>query len=284
MGLGAMLGGGLGRLMGHHGLAIDNFLSINLVTSTGDLITVTPTYPSKDLWFGLRGAGANFGIVTSMTMKAYSPPKPDDNSAWIGNLVYPSSKLEAVIQAIANLEIQPEMAIHFYFAAFPPTFEPTFVVTPWYSLPDPSAARLAFQTLFDLEPVQDTTRVVPYNEVANDGDAFCETRGRKTGYHAGLKRLDPTTYRKVWDEYVDFVTKNPEVGGTAMLTEIYSMRKTREIAKSSEADAFPHRDINYYAIMLPWYQNATLDPVAEGFGGKVRSMWHESSGFDKLKA
>jgi hypothetical protein len=283
VGVGALLGGGLGRLMGLHGAAIDNFLSVNLVTSTGDLITATPTSPSKDLWFGLRGAGANLGIVTSVTMKAYPPPNPDNNSAWVGNLIYPPSKLEAVVQVIANLEVQPEMAIHFYFAALPPTFEPTLIVAPWYAHPDPSAAKLAFKTLLDLEPVVDTTRLVPFNEVANDADFFCGTGSRKTGYHAGLKTLDSTTYRKVWDEYVDFVAKNPEAGATVMLTETYSMKKTREIAKSSETGAFPHRDINYYAFMIPWYNSTALDPAAEEFGKKVRKLLHESSGFDELK-
>lgn len=283
VGLGGLLGGGVGRLIGHHGLGIDNFLSMNLVTSMGDLINVTPTSPSEDLWFGLRGAAANFGIVTSLTMKAFPPPDPEDNSAWLGNLIYPASKLEALVQAIADLEFQPEMAMYFYFVALPPTFEPTILLVPWYSYPDPVAAKRAFRTLFDLEPTLDTTMVVPYNEVANNADALCETGNRKTSYHAGLEKLDPSTYRKVWDEYVDFLTKHPEAAATAMVTEIYSMTKTRELAESSEAAAFPYREINYFAFMLPWYENVTLDPAAEEFGQRVRDLWQTNSGFDQLK-
>ena len=41
--------------------------------------------------------------------------------------------------------------------------------------------------------------------------------------------LDPVTYRKVWDEYVDFLIKHPEAGQTAMLTECYSLKRQERL-------------------------------------------------------
>ena len=45
--------------------------------------------------------------------------------------------------------------------------------------PDPFAAKTAFQSLFDLEPVLDTIRVVPFNKVGDDADSFCDKGSRK---------------------------------------------------------------------------------------------------------
>ena len=61
---GLTLGGGLGWLMGQHGLTVDNLLSVELVTADGDVLTVTPR-TSADLFWALRGGGGNFGVVTS---------------------------------------------------------------------------------------------------------------------------------------------------------------------------------------------------------------------------
>ncbi len=61
---GLTLGGGLGWLMAKHGLALDNLLSVEVVTAKGDVLVVSADDYS-DLFWGLRGGGGNFGIATS---------------------------------------------------------------------------------------------------------------------------------------------------------------------------------------------------------------------------
>ena len=60
---GLTLGGGLGWLNGVHGLAVDNLLSVELVTASGDVLTVTAK-SDPDLFWALRGGGGNFGVAT----------------------------------------------------------------------------------------------------------------------------------------------------------------------------------------------------------------------------
>ncbi len=60
---GLTLGGGLGWLMGKHGLAADNLMSAEVVTAAGDIVRASAE-GDRDLFWGLRGGGGNFGVVS----------------------------------------------------------------------------------------------------------------------------------------------------------------------------------------------------------------------------
>ena len=275
--MGAILGGGLGRSIGEIGLGVDNLLSVNLVTSTGVVKTVTEQ-SDPDLWWALRGAGANFGIVTSATIKTY--PAVNDGIVWTGNLIYAPDQLEALVTVIDKFSMPKEGSLHLFYAGSPRDYNLTITVNPWFNGPA-TAGRAAFAPLFAIGPVVDEMGEIPYKTSNDDGDFFCVKGDRKPSYSAGLKRMDPEAFRKVWNEYVAFQSK-PEFHQSSLLIECYAHNKVREVSDS--ATAFPHRRINFHATSMLWYKSEDFDKEAEEFGNKVRSIFRQSSGFDEDRA
>lgn len=88
---GLTLGGGVGRLQRHFGLTIDNLTAVELVTADGRLIRGTAD-EEPELFWGLRGAGWNFGIATAFEFRL----QPFSGTLHRGVLTYRTSRLPEV--------------------------------------------------------------------------------------------------------------------------------------------------------------------------------------------
>ncbi len=80
---GLTLGGGFGWLTRAHGLTIDSMVAAEVVTAAGDVVRASETHDA-DLFWGLRGGGGNFGVVTSITYRAQRLGP----QVFAGNLIY----------------------------------------------------------------------------------------------------------------------------------------------------------------------------------------------------
>jgi hypothetical protein len=89
---GLTLGGGWGYLARKYGLASDNLLSVDLVTANGQLLTASATQHA-DLFWGVRGGGGNFGVITSFEYQLH-PIGP----VLAGVVIHPFTQARAVLQ------------------------------------------------------------------------------------------------------------------------------------------------------------------------------------------
>lgn len=91
---GLTLGGGFGWLSRKHGMTVDNLLSVDMVTASGQAITASES-ENPDLFWGIRGGGGNFGVVTSFEFRAH-PVGPEILS---GLIVHPFADARDVLRA-----------------------------------------------------------------------------------------------------------------------------------------------------------------------------------------
>jgi FAD/FMN-containing dehydrogenase len=94
---GLTLGGGFGWLTRKHGFTCDNLRSVDLVTADGALVTASET-ENPDLFWGVRGGGGNFGIVTSFEYNLH-PVGPE---VMAGLILYPLAAAREVLRFYRN--------------------------------------------------------------------------------------------------------------------------------------------------------------------------------------
>jgi hypothetical protein len=92
--IGATLGGGVSRYNGLHGMIVDSLSSVRMVTAAGDIVTASKTQ-NKDLFWGMRGAGLNYGTVVEATYDIYPETAPQVLSA---NFLFPPNASQPLLE------------------------------------------------------------------------------------------------------------------------------------------------------------------------------------------
>jgi FAD/FMN-containing dehydrogenase len=94
---GLTLGGGIGHLNGRYGLTLDNLLQAEVVTADGRILLASEV-ENPDLFWGLRGGGGNFGVVTRFTYRLH-----ELGSLTAGALAYDFGHAGAVMRGFRDL-------------------------------------------------------------------------------------------------------------------------------------------------------------------------------------
>ncbi len=94
---GSTLGGGTGWLSRKFGHALDNLVSVELVTTQGDPVTASAETEAELFW-GLRGAGQNLGVVTSLEFELHEVGP----QVLAGQIIYPFDEAERMLAAFAE--------------------------------------------------------------------------------------------------------------------------------------------------------------------------------------
>ena len=88
---GLTLGGGIGRLQRHFGLTIDSLRAVELVTAEGRIVRASAD-EEPELFWGLRGAGANFGVATSLELELH----PFEGTLHRGVHIHPATDIHEI--------------------------------------------------------------------------------------------------------------------------------------------------------------------------------------------
>jgi FAD/FMN-containing dehydrogenase len=192
---GFTLGGGIGWLMRKHGLACDNLRSAEVVTADGQILTASAT-ENADLFWGLRGGGGNFGIVTTFEFDLH----PVGPTVTAGPVFYPGDRAEEVMRFYRDFvrDLPDELTTLVNLLTAPPA---PFLPEEWHGKKlvaligcwsgDVEEGAKAMQPLRELgDPVADLVGPMPYVQMQSLIDALWP-HGTKAYMKAGyLRELD----------------------------------------------------------------------------------------------
>ncbi|KAJ3554252.1 hypothetical protein NP233_g12461 [Leucocoprinus birnbaumii] len=158
---GLILGGGFGWLSGEFGLAIDNLVQVTLVSADGSVLTANET-ENPDLFFGVRGGGSNFGVVTEFVLALH----PQRRTVFAGPIIFPGSNLKKIIEFAkdwySNVGEKEAMLM---MTTAEPDGTPMVICNVFYNGSE-EEGRSKFKSLYDIGPKVDLAKEIPY-EVLN---------------------------------------------------------------------------------------------------------------------
>ncbi|KAF2668117.1 FAD-binding domain-containing protein [Microthyrium microscopicum] len=283
-----MLGGGHGLNQGKYGLAADQVIEARLVLPNGTAVTASET-SNPYLFWAIRGAGHNFGIVTEFKSKVYDV-KP--KTTWAFNFFFFSEdKLEALFtQANEMMKTQQSNLVHWTYMTKLPfdPIHPTILYMVFYEGPLSELQEYS-APIRDLGPMHVETGELPMPALASvtymgEEDISCAKGMTGMRFPLGMTQFDIVALRKLYDHFDQTMQQIPAFNGSFFLLEMYSTQAVKAVPE--ESTAFPHREDNL--LVTPFVNYAPdpkMDVMAEEFGSAMRDILLAGTEEpDKLKA
>jgi FAD/FMN-containing dehydrogenase len=227
---GLTLGAGFGRLARRFGLALDNVRGVDIVTADGRFLHASAT-ENPDLFWGVRGGGGNFGIVTSFEFDLH----PMARQVIGGALAFPIKRSRDLLAAYAEISdaASPDMYMDAVMTTSRGGKPGVFLIDTCYS----GEARLAEKAFAPLRklgrPLSDGIEPVDYVALQRSGD---RTDPRNEGSYLKSGFIDAFPGRLV-DTLIDGYDPQPSRG-----TTVFFQHSGAAISRvATDATAFPHR-------------------------------------------
>ena len=247
---GLTLGGGLGWLMRSCGLTCDNLIGAEVITADGKLLRASET-ENADLFWGLRGGGGNFGVVTSFEYKLHPV-----STVFGGMLLYPAARARDVLRVYRSVtNSAPDELTVFAAMMHSPDGVPVIAMVICYNGPaaDGEKAIAAFK---ELGPIAGEVGPMPYTALQSMLDA---------GFPHGLQvhwRSEFVT--SIPDNFIEAAVSAFERVPSplsALMLEQFGGAVSRV---PRDATAFDQRDSNYnFVIVSRWADPAQAQPNVE---------------------
>lgn len=238
---GLTLGGGLGWLMGKHGLSCDNVLSADIVTADGQFFTASAS-EHPDLFWGLRGGGGNFGVVTSFEYRLH----PVD-SVLAGMVLHPMAKAKDVLRFYREYaRSAPDELTAFAALMTSPEGAPVVAIIVGYIGPMAEGERLVAPVRKFGSPMADTIGPMSYVQLNTMFDAAFP--------YGGVQRYWKSSFLKhLGDDVLDIlVTRAATMPSPMSMVGFFHVHGAASRVKPNET-AFGLRDDQWdYDIISQW--------------------------------
>ena len=254
---GLTLGGGLGWLVRKYGLALDNMMSARVVLADGRLVTASSS-ENDDLFWGLRGGGGNFGIVTEFEFAVH-----DAGTVLAGVVLHPLAAGRAALRHWRDFEasVSEEFsgsALLFHFPQDPSAPEPLrgapFVgMGGVYAGPVEAGEKVAAPLRAYGPPLVDLFQASPYNQVQRMADFAFPPGLRNYWKSSYLKQLSDQAI----DVMVEYMERVPSPQTVIVLEHNGNgaLERVPESATAFGSRAWPYN----FVVTSAWHDAADDD-------------------------
>ncbi len=257
---GLTLGGGFGRVGRRFGLALDNVKGVDIVTADGQLRHASAE-ENPDLYWGVRGGGGNFGVVTSFEFALH----PMQRTIVGGEAVFPIERLKDVLKLYAEMSANAPDDLYVDCYVFdPPAEAGVAMIHVCYSGPENKADKVLAPLKKLGKPLNNTIKSMDYVAIQQSfDDADPRTGGdyMKSGFTSEISE-------GLINALADYFEPHPD-----RLSWLFFQHTGGAIARiDPDATAFAHRYASHaLGAVASW--NPGADPAPHF--AYVRSFWKE---------
>jgi FAD/FMN-containing dehydrogenase len=254
---GLTLGGGHGFLMRRYGLACDNLLSVDVVTADGRWLCASATEHAELFW-GLRGGGGNFGVVTSFEYRLHPL-----ETMLAGMVIYPMAQAKAFLKRYREVtSTAPDELGSLVALGTLPDGTQAAVLLVGYSGPIADGEKLLRPLREFGPPLADQVSPSPYMALQGISEHF-----NPRGYRNYLK----TNYlRELSDDAIDILVER-YASVPAPFSHIVVEHMGGAVSRMDrQATAYNYRDAQYNFLIVGMWADPAQDARAIPW---VRSLW-----------
>lgn len=255
---GLTLGGGLGWTMRKFGLSCDNLLSADMVTADGKLITASAT-ENPDLFWGLRGGGGNFGVVTSLEFQLHEVGP----TVLAGPVFHPMAAAGDLLRFYREItrDLSDDLLCHAGLLTSPDGVALAAMIPAYFGpLANGESATQAIRGFGT--PAADMVGEMPYRTLQTIFNAAFPDGRRNYWKSAFMSSLDDRAIDVMVDAYHDV----PSPSATIFLEQCGGAVSR----VPTDATAFPHRNAAFNLLVLSGWDDPADDPMNVQW---VRDTW-----------
>ncbi|KAG9511558.1 hypothetical protein KCV07_g10092, partial [Aureobasidium melanogenum] len=286
--LGAGLGGGIGRLEGLHGLIIDSLLSVRIMLPNTTVVEASENM-NPDLFWGLRGAGWNFGFVLNATFRVYD--EVPNGLHLNADLLYPANTTGSLLQSLKDEAPNMPAALSIatglsYNTVYNTT---TLLVNAVFAGPEEEGLA-AIKFLLDQGPIlQRNISVVPWNNLIQTsffgtGGGGCDKGAiRRSVSTAAFNQIDPAAHVRLVQLFDEMITKYPQTSTSSIAIYFPATQAARAVPGNSTAYSW-RQALGHMAFEITFSDNTSTDATTGNYYAKWRDTIVHTAGTEGLQA
>jgi FAD/FMN-containing dehydrogenase len=256
---GLTLGGGHGWLGGKHGLALDNLLSLDIVTADGQL-RIASEDENPDLYWAVRGGGGNFGVVTSFEYRLHQV-----GPLLAGMIIYPIEQAREVARFYRDFtRSTPDEFTSWFVMLVSPEGQRVCAIVPCYNGPMEEGEKY-IKPLRDFgPPIADLVGPMAYEQLqALTDDALVPYRQYYEKSHF---------VKDISDEAIDIMVKGFEKSTAPLPVVLLQQVGNAVLRVPDEATAYSHRDGVYNCLIIPVWDDSGETEIHRNW---CRELWED---------